>query len=47
VMEQAGIILRHARESGNLDTARSFMSALKSSQARAVLERYGFTAARP
>jgi molybdate transport system substrate-binding protein len=47
VMEQAGIILRHARESGNLDAARSFMSALKSSQARAVLERYGFTAARP
>ena len=47
VMEQAGIILRHARESGNLDAAQSFMSALKSSQARAVLERYGFTAARP
>jgi molybdate transport system substrate-binding protein len=28
VMEQAGIILRHARESGNLDAARSFMRAL-------------------
>jgi len=47
VMKQAGIILRHARESGNLDAARSFMRALQSSQSRAVLERYGFTAARP
>jgi molybdate transport system substrate-binding protein len=47
VMEQAGIILRHARESGSLDAARSFMRALQSPQARAVLQRYGITAARP
>jgi molybdate transport system substrate-binding protein len=47
VMEQAGIILRHARESGNLDAARSFMRALQSPQSRAVLTRYGITAARP
>jgi molybdate transport system substrate-binding protein len=47
VMEQAGIILRHARESGNLDAARSFMRTLQSPQARAVLARYGITAARP
>ena len=47
VMEQAGIILRHARESGNLDAARSFMRALQSPQARAVFARHGITAARP
>ena len=47
VMEQAGIILRHARESGNLDAAQSFMRALQSPQSRAVLARYGITAARP
>jgi molybdate transport system substrate-binding protein len=47
VMEQAGIILRHARESGNLDAARSFVSALQSSKSRVVLERYGFKVARP
>jgi molybdate transport system substrate-binding protein len=47
LMEQAGIILRHARESGSLDAARSFMRALQSPQSRSVLERYGFTAARP
>jgi molybdate transport system substrate-binding protein len=47
VMEQAGVILRHARESRNLDAARTFMRALQSPQARAVLERYGITAARP
>jgi molybdate transport system substrate-binding protein len=47
VMEQAGIILRHARESGSLDAARSFIRALQSPMSRAVLERYGFTAARP
>ncbi|HET9131490.1 MAG TPA: molybdate ABC transporter substrate-binding protein, partial [Terriglobia bacterium] len=47
VMEQAGIILRHARESGNLEAARSFTRALQSQKSRAILERYGFTAARP
>ena len=47
VMEQAGIILLRARESGSLDAARSFMRALQSPRARSVLERYGFKAARP
>jgi molybdate transport system substrate-binding protein len=47
VMEQAGMILRHARESGNLDAARSFMRTLQSPQARAILARYGITAAQP
>jgi molybdate transport system substrate-binding protein len=47
LMEQAGIILRHARESGNLEAARSFMRALQSPQSHEILKRYGFTAARP
>ena len=47
VMEQAGIILRHARDSGNLEVAQSFMRALQSPKSRAILERYGFTVARP
>ena len=47
LMEQAGVILPHARESGSLEAARSFMRTLQSAQSRAVLERYGFTAARP
>jgi molybdate transport system substrate-binding protein len=46
-MEQAGIILRHARESGSLDAATSFMRALESDKSRAILDRYGFTVARP
>jgi molybdate transport system substrate-binding protein len=47
MMEQAGVILRHARETGNLDAARSFMRALHSPQSRVILDRYGFTAAQP
>ena len=47
LMEQAGVILRHARDSGNLDAARRFMQALQSPQSRAILGRYGITAARP
>jgi len=46
-LEQSAVILRHARESGNLEAAQAFMRTLKSPQARAILDRYGFTAARP
>jgi len=46
-MEQSAVILRHARDTSNLDAAQSFMKALKSAQSRAILDRYGFTAARP
>jgi len=46
-IEQSAVILRHARESGNLEAAQSFMKILKSQQARAILDRYGFMAARP
>jgi len=47
VLEQSAVILRHARESGNLEAAQSFMRVLKSPQARTILDRYGFMAARP
>jgi len=47
VMEQAGVILRHARETGKLEEARQFMRALQSARSRAILNRYGFTDARP
>jgi len=47
VMEQAGVILRRARDTGNLEEARRFMQMLQSPQSRAILTRYGFTAARP
>jgi molybdate transport system substrate-binding protein len=47
VMDQAGVILRHARESGKLEEARQFMRALQSPPSRAILDRYGFTDARP
>jgi molybdate transport system substrate-binding protein len=46
-MEQAGIILRHARDSGSFEAASSFMGALRSAKSRSILDRYGFTAARP
>jgi len=46
-LEQAGIILRHARESGNLPAAQAFVRALQSGNARSILNRYGFTAALP
>jgi len=47
VMEQAGVILQRARDTGNLEAARRFMQALQSPKSRAILSRYGFTAARP
>lgn len=47
VMEQAGIILHHARDTSNLNAAQAFMRALQSPQSRSILDRYGFTAARP
>ena len=46
-LEQAGVILRRARESGSLDAAKSFMKSLQSAKSRAILDRYGFTVARP
>jgi molybdate transport system substrate-binding protein len=46
-MEQAGVILHHAREDGSLDAAQSFMRAMQSPGARTILDRWGFTAARP
>jgi len=42
-MDQAGVILKHARSSGNLDAARAFVNALQSPSGRAVLGRYGFS----
>ena len=47
VVEQSAVILRHARASGNLEAAQAFMRTLKSPQVRAILDRYGFMAARP
>src|SRR5204863_5507685 len=47
VMEQSAVILRRARDSGNLEAAQSFMRTLKSPQSRAILDRYGFMAAQP
>src|SRR5215831_4039203 len=41
-MDQAGVILKHARAAGNLDAARAFINALRSPSGRAILERYGF-----
>jgi len=46
-MEQAAVILGHARIAGNMDAAKSFLRALESSKSRAIFDRYGFTAARP
>ena len=41
-MDQAGVILKHARAAGNLDAARAFINALRSPSGRTILERYGF-----
>jgi len=41
-MDQAGVILKHARTDGHLDAARAFINALGSPSGRAILERYGF-----
>jgi len=41
-MDQAGVILKHARTTGNLDAARAFINALRSPSGRTILERYGF-----
>jgi len=46
-LEQAGIVLRRARDSGNLQAAQAFVRALQSRGAREILNRYGFTAAQP
>src|SRR5262249_16730269 len=46
-LQQEAVVLRHARDSGNLSAAQSFMKALQSAKSRAILDRYGFTAARP
>jgi molybdate transport system substrate-binding protein len=47
VMEQSAVILRRARDTGNLEAAQSFMRTLKAPPARAILDRYGFMAAQP
>ena|SRR5437867_4525605 len=41
-MDQGGVILKQARKAGHLDAARAFVQALRSTQGRTVLERYGF-----
>jgi len=46
-LEQTGVILRRARDSGNLQAAQAFVRALQSSRAREILNRYGFTDAQP
>ena len=42
-MDQAGVILKQARQAAHLDAARAFTAALQSPKGRAVLERYGFS----
>jgi len=46
-MDQAGVILKQARKSGHLDSARAFTEALRSSHGRTILERYGFFLPKP
>src|SRR5262245_60152862 len=41
-LDQGGVILKQSRKANHLDAARAFMDALRSTQGRAVLERYGF-----
>jgi molybdate transport system substrate-binding protein len=42
-MEQGAAILKHAQQVGHAAAARDFLDALRGSQGRAVLQRYGFS----
>src|SRR5215471_19049241 len=42
-MEQAGVILKQARQADHLAGARAFMDMFRSPRGRAILERYGFS----
>jgi molybdate transport system substrate-binding protein len=46
-MDQAGVILKHARDAGHLDAARAFVNAMRSQNGRSILERYGFSLPTP
>ena len=42
-MDQGGVILNHARQTGRLEAARSFTAWIAGPQAQGVLRRYGFS----